>query len=103
MFAIACDRFKVRIRFSVWLASCYAHVSCSATIGCNCHGPVMHVTVTLLRFASAELAVFQAVEVGLAFLKEQKSVVKSWDVPNIRFIFALVLNSAPNSMFVFGE
>ena len=25
------------------------------------------------------------------------------DVPNIRFVFASVLNSAPNSVFVFGQ
>jgi len=27
----------------------------------------------------------------------------SWDVPNIRFEFASVQNSAPNSVFVFGR
>ena len=30
------SRVRVRIRFSVWLVNCYAHVC--ATLGCNCHG-----------------------------------------------------------------
>ena len=31
---------RVRIRFSVWSASCYAHRhGICATLGCNCHGP----------------------------------------------------------------
>jgi len=30
-------------------------------------------------------------------------VVKCRDVPNIRFVFASVQNSGPNSVFVFGQ
>ena len=31
-------RIRAGMRFSVWLASCYAYVFC-ATFDCNCHGP----------------------------------------------------------------
>ena len=52
-------RIRVRnvIKFSVWLASCYAHVGpICATLGRNCHWPhINHFLTSLLSFADKAL------------------------------------------------
>ena len=48
---------RVRIRFSVWLVSCY--VSCCATLGCNCHGAIDVTQCTHLYNARGKLTAYR--------------------------------------------